>query len=182
MARVPDENRWVVTVQAPSEPSQVIVDPDHGLLDAVPDNNRWKPEIAWRFTPFMTPLDESSQFQSYDRTSIVAGPFIDQYARGGFKIGACARQPLAGDRLGRDRTRAPRGHFRRSVRPRAIPLALLVAGSVLRRRALQLLQRQAPLRRPCLPAVSVPRNLQLLDRRPRVCRALLRHRQRVLGG
>ncbi|AGA25769.1 M1 family aminopeptidase [Singulisphaera acidiphila] len=88
VAHVPKEDRWVVTVQAPSAPSQVIVDPDHALLDSVPDNNRWKPEIAWRFTPFMTPLDESSQFQSYDRTSIVAGPFIDQYARGGFKIGA----------------------------------------------------------------------------------------------
>jgi hypothetical protein len=35
----------------------------------------------------MTPIDESPQFQAYDRPSIVAGPFIDQYARGGFKVG-----------------------------------------------------------------------------------------------
>ncbi len=76
---------WVVTVQAPGRPSQVEVDPDHALLDAVPDNNRWKPEIAWRVTPLMTPLDESSQFQAFDRVSVVAGPFVDQYARGGFK-------------------------------------------------------------------------------------------------
>lgn len=80
-------DRWVVRVQAPGAPSQVLVDPDHALLDAVPDNNRWKPEVAWRFTPLMTPLDESSQFQAHDRPSVVAGPFIDQYARGGFKVG-----------------------------------------------------------------------------------------------
>jgi hypothetical protein len=80
-------NRWLVTVQAPTAPSQVLVDPDHALLDATPANNHWKPEVARRFTPFMTPLDESSQFQAYDRPSIVAGPFIDQYARGGFKVG-----------------------------------------------------------------------------------------------
>ena len=66
----------------------MIVDPDHALLDAKPDNNRWKPEVAWHMTPFMTPLDESAQFQPYDRPSVIAGPFIDQYARGGFKFGA----------------------------------------------------------------------------------------------
>jgi hypothetical protein len=81
-------DRWVVTVQAPVAPTQVEVDPGHALLDAKPQNNRWKPEVNWRVTPFMSPLDESSQFQSYDRPTIVAGPFIDQYARGGFKVGA----------------------------------------------------------------------------------------------
>lgn len=80
-------DKWVVRVQAPAAPSQVMVDPDHALLDAAPDNNRWKPEVAWRLTPFVTPMDESSQFQAYDRPSIVAGPFIDQYARGGLKVG-----------------------------------------------------------------------------------------------
>jgi hypothetical protein len=81
-------DHWVVTVEANEPPSQVIIDPDHALLDAVPENNRWKPEVAWRFTPLMTPLDESSQFQAYDRVSVVAGPFVDTYARGGFKFGA----------------------------------------------------------------------------------------------
>jgi hypothetical protein len=88
VAHPPDGDRWVVTVQAPAAPTQVIVDPDHALLDAVPDNNRWKPEIAWRFTPLLTPLDQSPQFQAFDRPSVVAGPFIDPYARGGFKVGA----------------------------------------------------------------------------------------------
>ena len=50
------------------EPTQIEVDPDHALLDARPDNNRWKPEIAWRLTPLMSPLDMSSQFQAYDRS------------------------------------------------------------------------------------------------------------------
>ena len=81
-------DRWIVTVQAPQAPSQVVVDPDHALLDAVPDNNRWKPEVAWRFTPLMTPLDEASQFQAHDRVSVVSGLFVDQYARGGVKLGA----------------------------------------------------------------------------------------------
>jgi len=77
--------RWVVTMEAPGEPSQIEVDPDHALLDAQPDNNRWKPEISWRLTPLLTPLDLSPQFQAYDRISVVAGPFVDQYARAGLK-------------------------------------------------------------------------------------------------
>jgi hypothetical protein len=80
-------NLWTVSLDAPGRPTQIEVDPDHALLDAVPDNNRWKPEVAWRLTPMVTPLDLAPQFQAYDRVSIVAGPFIDQYARGGLKVG-----------------------------------------------------------------------------------------------
>jgi Peptidase family M1 domain len=79
--------QWIVTMDAPGEPTQIEVDPDHALLDARPDNNRWKPEISWRLTPLLSPLDLSPQFQAYDRVSVVAGPFVDQYARGGFKTG-----------------------------------------------------------------------------------------------
>jgi len=87
-ARVEHRNeRWIVHLTAPSQPTQVEVDPDHALLDAKPDNNRWKPEVAMRLTPFMTPFDQSKQFQAFDRPSLVAGPFIDAYARGGFKVG-----------------------------------------------------------------------------------------------
>ena len=67
VTRVPEQNRWVVVLNAPDAPTQVEVDPDHALLDAVPDNNRWKTEFAWRLTAMMTPLDESSQFQAHDR-------------------------------------------------------------------------------------------------------------------
>ncbi|MDX2037430.1 MAG: M1 family aminopeptidase [Isosphaeraceae bacterium] len=83
-----DGDVWKVAFDAPDRPSQVEVDPDHALLDARPDNNRWKPEISWRLTPIVTPLDESSQFQSYDRISVTAGPFIDAYTRGGLKVAA----------------------------------------------------------------------------------------------
>ncbi len=88
ISHVSGSDLWDVTIDAPSEPTQVIVDPDQALLDAKPDNNRWKMVIAWRLTGAMTPLDESSQFHAFDRPSIVAGPFVDQYARGGFKVGA----------------------------------------------------------------------------------------------
>jgi len=88
VAHVRGSDRWVVTVDAPAAPTQVLVDPDHALLDARPDNNRWKTEVAWRLTPMMSPFDVSSQFQPYDRPSVVAGPFVDQYARGGVKVGA----------------------------------------------------------------------------------------------
>jgi hypothetical protein len=77
--------KWVLMIDASGEPSQIEVDPDHALLDAHPDDNRWKPKIAWRLTPLLSPLDLSSQFQAYDRISVVAGPFADQYARAGFK-------------------------------------------------------------------------------------------------
>ena len=83
----PKTDRWLVKVESAEAPTQVMVDPDHALLDAIPDNNRWKPEISWRLTPVMSPLDESGQFQAYDRPSLVAGPFVDQYSRGGFKVG-----------------------------------------------------------------------------------------------
>lgn len=49
---------WTAQLQAPGRPSQVEEDPDHVLLDARSDNNRWKPEVGWPVTPLMTPLDE----------------------------------------------------------------------------------------------------------------------------
>lgn len=89
-ARVDREgpDRWRVRFDSPGRPSQIEVDPDHALLDAVPHNNRWRPDVSWRVTPVVTPLDQSPMFAAYDRPTIIAGPFIDQYARGGFKVGA----------------------------------------------------------------------------------------------
>ncbi len=77
--------RWLVEVEAPEAPRQVEVDPDHALLDAVPDNNRWRRRMAVRATPFVTPIDAASQFQPFDRPSLVVGPFVDMYARGGLR-------------------------------------------------------------------------------------------------
>lgn len=77
------EGVWVVQARAPGRPRQVEVDPEHALLDARPDNNRWKPEVDFRLTPVVTPFDSASIFQPYDRVSLVVGPFVDQYARAG---------------------------------------------------------------------------------------------------
>ena len=170
-----------MTVQAPAAPAQVIVDPDHALLDAMPDNNRWKPEVAWRFTPLMTPLDQSAQFQAYDRPSIVAGPFVDQYARARLQGRRAAGRPLGADRLGRHRAGLARGDLRRSVHAPPLPRLEVVDRPLLRGRALQLLQRQAALGRPGVPPLPLPRDVELPDRRPGVLRALLRRRLRVLG-
>src|SRR5262249_50569647 len=53
VTHVDGEDRWVVTCTVPAEPTQVEVDPDHALLDAAPDNNRWKTGNAWRVRPMM---------------------------------------------------------------------------------------------------------------------------------
>ena len=163
-----DDKTWTVSLTAPGRVSQVIVDPDHALLDAKPDNNRWKPEVAWRLTPMMTPLDESSQFQAFDRPSIVAGPFIDAVRPRRFQGRRFQRlEKLADFRLGRHRARAQRGHLRRPGHAPALPLATLLVGVLLRGRALQLLQRQAPLRWPGLPPLHLPAHFQLPGRRRR---------------
>lgn len=79
---------WRVRIDTHGRPVQVEVDPDHALLDARPDNNRWRPEVGWRITPLVTPLDTSSWFQPFDRIGLVAGPFVDQYARAGMRVAA----------------------------------------------------------------------------------------------
>lgn len=89
----PDESghsNYRVTLDLPAEPTQVEVDPDHRLLDARPGNNVWKPRTRWRLTPAVTPVDTSEMFQSFDRPSFIVGPFVDQNARGGVKVGVFA--------------------------------------------------------------------------------------------
>jgi hypothetical protein len=81
-------SKYVVTLDARGRPSQVEIDPDHVLLDSRPDNNRWRPWPAVRLSPMVTPLDTSSWTQPYDRVGVVAGPFVDQYARGGLRAAA----------------------------------------------------------------------------------------------
>ena len=79
-----------ITLNLASEPTQVEVDPDHRLLDSKPSNNVWRPNFKWRLTPALTPVDTSEMFQSYDRPSFIVGPFVDQNARGGVKVGVFA--------------------------------------------------------------------------------------------
>jgi len=81
---------YQVTLNLPAEPTQVEVDPDHRLLDSRPANNVWQPKVRWRLTPAVTPVDTSEMFQSFDRPSLLVGPFVDQNARGGVKVGLFA--------------------------------------------------------------------------------------------
>ena len=94
-----------------------------------------------------------------------------------------AGRPLAGHRSGRGPS--PRSARRSSAaRPTLFhfPWPKWTVGPLLRGRALQLLQRQAALGRPGVPALPVPPDVELPHRRPGVRRALFRDGQRVLGG
>lgn len=84
------QSLYRITMQLPAEPDQVEVDPEHRLLDSRPANNIWKPKTRWRLTPAITPVDTSEMFQAFDRPSFIVGPFVDQNARGGVKVGVFA--------------------------------------------------------------------------------------------
>lgn len=83
-------SRYRITMDLPSEPDQIEIDPEHRLLDSRPANNIWKPRSRWRLTPAVTPVDTSEMFQAFDRPSLIFGPFVDQNARGGVKLGVFA--------------------------------------------------------------------------------------------
>ncbi len=70
------DNRWRVDLELPFEPEQVTVDPDHVLLDANPNNNRWKPSVKARVTPLYTMLDETGLTSDYDRWNFTVGPWV----------------------------------------------------------------------------------------------------------
>ncbi|MBP3956848.1 BamA/TamA family outer membrane protein [Gemmata sp. G18] len=70
------DNRWRVDLELPFEPEQVTVDPDGVLLDANPNNNRWKPSIKTHVTPLYTMLDETGLTADYNRWNFLAGPWV----------------------------------------------------------------------------------------------------------
>lgn len=74
-------NQWSVTFCTASPPAQVVIDPEQWLLDANWKNNRWKPELAFRATPFYTPLDEMPIVRPIDKPSFVVGPGVDAEGR-----------------------------------------------------------------------------------------------------
>ena len=65
-----------VTLTTSCSPRQIVVDPDHVLLDSNPGNNAWKWEPRIRFTPLYTALDELDVTNPYDRCSFIFGPWI----------------------------------------------------------------------------------------------------------
>jgi hypothetical protein len=65
-----------VTFTSPRVPKQMVVDPDRVLIDLRTENNAWIPHINWRPTPLYTMLDEVDVTNSYDRWSVIFGPWI----------------------------------------------------------------------------------------------------------
>ncbi len=96
-----DENRVEVTVTLPSRPTQIMVDPDHILVDRNPYNNTWKPGIRLRVTPLYTMLDETDLTNDYDKWNVLMGPWL--YASA-YNDAWYARSPMAGARIGLYRT------------------------------------------------------------------------------
>lgn len=82
-----DDHRWELTFESAEKPKQIVIDPDHRILDANLANNRWKFEPKIRFTPFYTPLEEIPLVNPLDQPSIVFGPgvLIDQQGRMGLR-------------------------------------------------------------------------------------------------
>ena len=81
----PTETAWVVTVHSQDKPDQITIDPEGWVLDTNPRNNRWRPELEFRVSPFYTPLDEAPLMQPYEKSSIVTGFGIDGDGRIGLR-------------------------------------------------------------------------------------------------
>ncbi|HMO37546.1 MAG TPA: hypothetical protein PKA06_16020, partial [Gemmatales bacterium] len=54
-----DGKGMTIVVDLPGEPEQITIDPDQVQVDRNPANNHWKFEPEVRFTPLLTPLDET---------------------------------------------------------------------------------------------------------------------------
>jgi hypothetical protein len=70
------DHRVRVTVQLPSRPVQIAVDPDQVLVDKDPSNNFWRSPVRYRITPVYTFLEETDLTTAYDRWNIIAGPWL----------------------------------------------------------------------------------------------------------
>jgi len=81
----PTETQWIVTVHSPDAPDQIEIDPEGWVLDTNPRNNRWKPDIDFRISPFYTPLDEAALTQPWQKASVVTGFGIDGDGRVGLR-------------------------------------------------------------------------------------------------
>ncbi len=69
-------HRWRVELTLPSEPKQVVVDPDRVLLDADPADNSWRLFPRVRLVPLYSMLNETDLTNDYDRWNVAAGPWI----------------------------------------------------------------------------------------------------------
>ena len=81
----PSNREWTVTVTSSQKPKQITVDPDGWIIDSNPHNNRWKPDVDFRFSPVYTPLDEADLTQPWQKTGATAGFGIDSDGRIGLR-------------------------------------------------------------------------------------------------
>jgi hypothetical protein len=96
-----DDNRVLVEMVLPQEPSQIAVDPDQLLVDCNPANNFWKPPLRWRVTPVYSFLEETDLTAAYDRWNVIFGPWI--YANAYYDAWY-TRSTMVGGRAGLYRT------------------------------------------------------------------------------
>ena len=84
-ARQIDETTWEFSFVTDRPPKQVEIDPEGWVIDQTPSNNEWKREIAIRYSPLYTPIDEAPLIQPFEKKSIVFGPGVDRDGRIGFR-------------------------------------------------------------------------------------------------
>jgi len=68
--------RFLITLPPRGMPMNVVVDPDHVLLDSRPANNRWNNPPRVHFTPLYTMLNETDLTNDYERWNFGGGPWI----------------------------------------------------------------------------------------------------------
>ncbi len=64
-----------VEIILPSRPTQIVVDPDHVLVDRERINNAWKLPLRFRVTPLYLQIDETDLTNAYDKVNIIMGPW-----------------------------------------------------------------------------------------------------------
>jgi hypothetical protein len=70
------DNQVCVQVTLPARPTNIVVDPDHILVDAEPANNSWKSRPRLRFTPLYLQIEETDFTTDYDRWNFIIGPWL----------------------------------------------------------------------------------------------------------
>jgi hypothetical protein len=68
--------QYSVTLELPSAPVQISIDPDRVLIDRNPANNHWKNPPKVTVSPFYSLLNETDLTADYDRWNFGGGPWI----------------------------------------------------------------------------------------------------------
>ncbi|MGL6075159.1 MAG: M1 family aminopeptidase [Fimbriiglobus sp.] len=126
---LPDKDGHGYTLRAtlPSEPTQVVIDPDRVLLDSDPSNNSWNRSVNARVVPFYSFLYDTDLTNDYDRWNVTAGP----WAFGQFTPDPWyTRTSLLGARIGAYRTQTFSGGAYAAIRPDFRDLVVGVDGLI----------------------------------------------------